>query len=215
MNWAAARDAMVRDQLETRHICDPRVLQAMRSIPRHLFVPPDLQRHAYEDRALAIGYEQTISQPYMVASMLQWLGLKGHEKVLEIGTGGGYQAAVLGQLARQVFSLEIIPELARRSRELLQTLQVTNVQVVTGDGSGGYPAESPYDAIVVAAASPEASSRLKNQLTDGGRLVLPVNDGSECVLTVVTRNGTHFDEKRYGRCAFVPLRGLYGVASDS
>ncbi len=151
MDWDSQREWMVRQQLMARGIRDPRVLAAMRRIPRHLFIPESQREHAYEDRALPIGLEQTISQPYIVALTLQALALAGWETVLEIGTGGGYQAALLGELARDVHTIEIIPELAERARQQLQDPAYSNIHVYAQDGSGGLAAYAPYPAIVVAA----------------------------------------------------------------
>ncbi|GIX48564.1 MAG: hypothetical protein KatS3mg131_2775 [Candidatus Tectimicrobiota bacterium] len=208
--YAAAREAMVRYQLQRRGITDARVLQAMREVPRHLFVPPEWRDEAYEDRPLPIGEDQTISQPYMVALMVQSLGLKGHERVLEVGTGSGYQAAVLSRLAAKVYTVEYFATLAERAREVLRRLGYDNVEVIVGDGSLGLPQYAPYDGIIVAAAAPRVPPPLKEQLADGGRLVIPVGDALAQDLLIITRHGETYQEERSVPCRFVPLLGQEG-----
>jgi protein-L-isoaspartate(D-aspartate) O-methyltransferase len=175
--YSRERKRMVDQQMVSRGIHDERVLEAMLAIPRHEFVPQDQVRRAYIDAPLPIGNHQTISQPYIVALMTEFLNLKGNETVLEIGTGSGYQAAILGYLAKKVYSIERIPELAERSRSLLHSLQLENIEVVVGDGSYGLPEHAPYQAIIVTAAAPEVPKPLEDQLSDGGRLVAPVKIG--------------------------------------
>jgi len=204
------RHNMVVQQLSQRGIQDPRVLQAMRDIPRHLFVPARHRAMAYEDMPLSIGYEQTISQPLMVAMMTATLQLHGHERVLEIGTGSGYQAAILARLALVVFSIERIPELAAQARVTLATAGIMNVHVVVGDGSLGLPEHGPYDAIIVTAASPHVPPPLVGQLKPGGRLIVPVGDRHEQTLTRVTATSTGPQVKGLGGCRFVPLIGQQG-----
>ena len=170
----AARDAMVRTQIEARGIRDPATLAAMRVVPRHRFVPPDLADSAYADQPLPIGYGQTISQPYIVAVMTETLRLKPGHKVLEIGAGSGYQAAVLARIVREVFTIEIVPELGNAARERLKTLGYRNVRVRVADGYDGWPEEAPFDAIVVTAAADHIPPPLIRQLRDGGRMVIPV-----------------------------------------
>jgi protein-L-isoaspartate(D-aspartate) O-methyltransferase len=170
----AARDAMVRTQIADRGIRDPDTLAAMRAVPRHRFVPPDLAESAYADQPLPIGYGQTISQPYIVAVMTETLRLKPGHKVLEIGAGSGYQAAVLARIVREVFTIEIIPELGNAARERLKTLGYRNVRVRVADGYDGWPEEAPFDAIVVTAAADHIPPPLIRQLRDGGRMVIPV-----------------------------------------
>jgi protein-L-isoaspartate(D-aspartate) O-methyltransferase len=170
----AKRQAMVAQQLKARDITDPRVLAAMRQVPRDRFVPEDLRSLAYEDHALPIGLGQTISQPYIVALMTQWAEIKPGDKVLEVGTGSGYQAAVLAELTDRVFSIELIAELAEAARTRLRDLGYGRVQVRTGDGYKGWPEEAPFDAILVTATAPEVPPALKEQLKEGGRLVIPV-----------------------------------------
>ncbi len=204
---------MVEEQLQQRGICDKRVLDAMRTVPRHLFVPEQYRAEAYEDIPLPIGHQQTISQPYMVAVMLEALALAGDERVLEVGTGSGYQAALLGRLAGQVYTVEIIPELAQTALEVLSSLGYENVQVVTANGSVGWEAGAPYDAIIVAAASPVVPPSLLEQLQEGGRLLLPVGDcWNQTLLRVRKQRGKILTED-LGGCAFVPLVGEEGWKS--
>ena len=211
-DYTGARLLMVRSQLQRRGIADARVLQAMREVPRHLFVPLGWRHQAYSDRPLPIGDEQTISQPYMVAIMAQSLALQGHECVLEIGTGSGYQAAVLSRLAAQVVSLEYFADLADSARALLQRLGYTTVEVVVGDGGLGFPAQAPYEAIIVAAAAPHVPPPLLAQLADGGRLVIPVGSATGQDLLVITRHGEDYAQERSVPCRFVPLLGQEGWA---
>jgi protein-L-isoaspartate(D-aspartate) O-methyltransferase len=201
---------MVEEQLRQRGICDTRVLDAMRTVPRHLFVPERYRAQAYEDTPLPIGHQQTISQPYMVAVMLEALALTGGERALEVGTGSGYQAALLGRLAGQVYTVEIIPELAQTALAVLSSLGYENVQVVTANGSVGWEAGAPYDAIIVAAASPLVPYSLLEQLQEGGRLLLPVGDRwNQTLLRVRKQQGKILTED-LGGCAFVPLVGEEG-----
>jgi protein-L-isoaspartate(D-aspartate) O-methyltransferase len=208
------RERMVEEQLLGRDITDPRVLQAMRVVPRHVFIPPDVRDLAYADAPLPIGHRQTISQPYIVALMTQLLALQGGETVLEIGTGSGYQAAVLAQLALQVYTLERIPELAERARKALRRLKVGNVEVLEADGSGGLPEHAPYAAILVAAAAPRVPKPLLGQLEDEGRLVLPVGGQEGQILERWTRHGHDFSREQVAPVAFVPLVGDHGWDSD-
>jgi protein-L-isoaspartate(D-aspartate) O-methyltransferase len=205
---AAKRKAMVSSQIEARGIRDPLVLKAMSEVPRHLFVPAGLVDAAYEDNPLPIGEGQTISQPYIVALMTGSLKLKGGEKVLEVGTGSGYQAAVLGRIAGSVFTIEIHPGLARRAAETLKRLGFANVRVRPGDGFFGWPEEAPFDAIVVTAAAPKVPPPLFAQLAEGGRLVLPLGAAAAVQrLTVVTkRNGQPWVESTLD-VRFVPMTG--------
>lgn len=170
------REEMVVRQIIARDVRDPEVLRAMRAVPRHEFVPEGIRDHAYEDRALPVGHGQTISQPYVVAAMTEALRAERGMKVLEVGTGTGYQAAVLAEMGLRVFSIEIVPELARSARERLHRLGYTTVTVIEGDGYQGWPPEAPYDRIVVTAAPPDVPRALKDQLVAGGRMVLPVGD---------------------------------------
>ena len=201
---------MVSEQIVARGVRTPPVLAAMQRVPRHRFVPPDDQAYAYSDGALPIGRGQTISQPYIVALMTDLLHLSGGERVLEIGTGSGYQAAVLGELAAEVHTLELLPELAERASRTLAELGYTTVHVHTGDGSLGWPAAAPYAGILVAAAAPGVPQPLLDQLAEGGRLVLPVGDRSMQYLEVWQRCGGEFVSERNIPVAFVPLRGEHG-----
>ncbi len=211
-DYTAERRVMIRTQLQRRGITDRRVLQAMREVPRHAFVPPEWRHEAYSDRPLPIANDQTISQPYMVAIMTQSLALQGHERVLEVGTGSGYQAAVLSRLAAQVYSIEYFPDLAETARAVLQRLGYTNVQVMTGDGGLGLPAHAPYHGILVAAAAPHVPQSLLGQLAEGGRLVIPVGSVASQELLIITRHGDDYPQARSVPCRFVPLLGQEGWA---
>lgn len=207
----AARESMVQEQLVTRGILDARVLGAMRRVPRHLFVPPEHEERAYDDVALGIGLQQTISQPLMVALMAQLLALAGTERVLEVGTGSGYNAAILSLLAREVVTIERHAELAEQAQERLRALGYANITVVLGDGSEGYAPAAPYDGILVAAAAPHVPEALVAQLAPNGRLVLPVGDSAWQILTVVSRDAKgNLSTQEHGECAFVPLVGAQG-----
>jgi protein-L-isoaspartate(D-aspartate) O-methyltransferase len=208
-DYQAACQAMVRDQLKRREISDSRVLWAMGATPRHLFVPPEWRAEAYSDRALLIGAGQTISQPYMVALMLQQLALQGTERVLEIGTGSGYQTALLCQLAAQVYSLKYVPELAMQAGEVLSQLGYQDVRIIVGDGGLGLPDCAPYDGILVAAA-PKAPPHLLAQLANGGRLVVPIGTSTQQELRCITKHAEGYGEQRSVRCRFVLLRGQEG-----
>ena len=201
---------MVDEQLRGRDIADERVLAAMERVPRELFVPPELRDRAYKDAELPIGSGQTISQPYMVARIVEELGLDGDEKVLDVGTGSGYQAAVLAQLGEQVHSIERIPELAEQARRNFEAAGVDNVAVHVGDGSRGLPQEAPFDAIAVAAAAPEFPQALYEQLKTGGRLVVPVGRRQGQRLEVIVRSPEGPAVLRSVPCRFVPLVGEEG-----
>ena len=203
---ARARERMVRDQIEARGVTDARTLAAMRKVERHRFVPPEVAALAYADHPLEIGDGQTISQPYIVAVMSEAIGLRGGEKVLEVGTGSGYQAAVLAEMGARVYTMEIVPTLARRARETLARLGYRSIEVREGNGWAGWPEEAPFDAIVVTAAPPTIPEALKAQLRDGGRLVIPVGDDVQ-ELRLVTRRGATFEDKRLLMVRFVPLVG--------
>ena len=204
------RSRMVEMQLLPRGITDESVLKAMGKVPRHRFVPADLTESAYEDRPLPIGEGQTISQPYMVALMTQCLELKGDESVLEIGSGSGYQAAILAELARQVYTIERIEELCNRSSEILNTLGYVNVNLKVGDGSEGWPKFAPYDGIMVTAGSPEIPEVLAEQVNEGGRFVIPVGGYYSQELAVVHKIHGNLERKDVCGCVFVPLIGKYG-----
>jgi protein-L-isoaspartate(D-aspartate) O-methyltransferase len=202
------------ERLRKTGIRDPRVLAALRSVPRHRLVPEALQHRAYDESALPIGEVQTISAPRVVAAMSQALALRGDETVLEIGTGSAYQAAVLSRLAERVISVERIPRLADRARSTLDGLGISNVVVFLGDGSRGWPAEAPYQAIVVTAAAVAVPEPLLDQLAPGGRLVGPFGDRHEQVLLCITRRPDgELEREELGRCRFVDLVGEHGWAA--
>ena len=209
------RDEMLHSQLASRDISDERVLQAMASVPRHLFVPEALQAEAYADRALPIGDDQTISQPFMVASMAQALELTPTDRVLEIGTGSGYAAAVLSQLAGEVYTVERIPGLAHEAEQRLQALGYTNIHVIVDDGSAGLPAYAPYDAIVVAAAAPWVPQPLREQLAEGGRIIIPIGGRDEQVLIRVRKQNHILHSERLFGVRFVPLLGNHAWETDA
>jgi protein-L-isoaspartate(D-aspartate) O-methyltransferase len=204
------RHAMVSEQIERRGIRHPGVLEAMRTVPRHLFVPPELQEHAYEDGALGIGSGQTISQPYIVALMTSLLALQGSENILEIGTGSGYQAAILSYLGKTVHTVERHAGLAKEAAFRLHSLGIDNVYVHEGDGSEGWPEAAPYQAIMVTAAAPDLPKTLGDQLDEGGRLVLPVGARRRQELQLWQRQQGRLDYESIIPVAFVPLRGKYG-----
>ena len=208
--FAGQCEYMVREQIERRGIRDPLVLEAMRAIPRHLFVPPDQRHWSYADCALPIDMQQTISQPYIVALMTELMQLQGNETVLEIGTGSGYQAAVLSQIAVQVHSIERHAPLAQAARDILASLKISNVQIHTGDGTLGLQEFAPYQAIMVTAAAPKAPKPLLDQLVDGGRLVIPVGGKGSQRLQVWQRKDAKFRHKTITAVAFVPLLGDEG-----
>jgi protein-L-isoaspartate(D-aspartate) O-methyltransferase len=201
---------MVDEQLAARGVKDRRVLSAMGRVPRHLFVEEALRDSAYGDHALPIGEQQTISQPYMVALMTETLGLKGSERVLEIGTGSGYQTAVLAELAAQVYSIERIDSLAAKARRLLASLGYRNVQIKVFDGTYGWKEEAPFDAILVTAGSPEIPMPLTEQLKEGGRMVIPVGERTTQVLKKVTKTSAGIEVIALTGCVFVPLIGGHG-----
>jgi protein-L-isoaspartate(D-aspartate) O-methyltransferase len=211
---AAARAEMVERQLRRRGIADERVLVAMDRVPREIFVPASLREHAYDDGALPIGHHQTISQPFVVATICSLLSLRGTERVLDVGTGSGYQAAVLAELSAEVVTIERIPELAAEARARLEEAGYASVDVRVGDCSLGVPERAPYDAIAVAAAAPRVPAALYDQLAEGGRLVLPRGTrwGQELVLVVRTREGPA--ERSSIPCRFVPLVGDEGFGKD-
>lgn len=209
------RRDMVARQIRERGIQSARVLAAMEVVPRHLFVPRERVSDAYADEALPIGAGQTISQPFMVAAIAEALSLEGQERVLEVGAGSGYLAAVVSLLAREVIAVETIPELAASARERLARLGYANVRVEEGDGSEGWPTGAPFDAIVVSAASPNVPLPLVAQLAEGGRLVIPVGRAEhQKLLRIVKREGKTIEQSLYD-CRFVPLVGRYGWPRDS
>ncbi len=207
---AHLRELMVDRHVKARGVRDERVLQAMREVPRHLFVPVLVAAKAYGPGALPIGAKQTISQPYIVARMIELLELTGKEKVLEIGTGTGYQAVVLSKLCAKVFSIERINELALRAAELIRALKVYNATVKVFDGTYGWSDQAPFDRIIVAAAAPEVPEPLVQQMARTGRMVLPIGKGGNQRLARVTRVGTRIQIEDCGTAEFVPLVGKFG-----
>jgi protein-L-isoaspartate(D-aspartate) O-methyltransferase len=202
------RHNMVEKQIFGRGLRDPRLLAAFESVPRHLFVLGEDRQYAYTDGPLPIGFDQTISQPYIVALMTNLLQLAGNERVLEVGTGSGYQSAILAHMTQEVHTIEFLPELASRAKRLLS--DYPNVFCHVGDGSLGWQEASPYDAIIVTAAAPKTPQTLLDQLKEGGRLVIPVGKRGCQILEVWTRHGNEFDHDEMIEVAFVPLRGKYG-----
>lgn len=204
------REEMVRTQIAERGVRNPRVLEAMRRVPRHLFVPQDLRHRAYEDTPLPIGEGQTISQPYMVAWMTELLDVGEEDRVLEVGTGSGYQAAILCELVKEVYTIEKNLLLAREAEERLRSLGYANVCVRVGDGTLGWPEKAPFDGIMVTAGAPSVPQPLLEQLAEGGRLVIPVGSATLQMLTVVRKEDGGLRTTEEGSCIFVPLVGKYG-----
>jgi protein-L-isoaspartate(D-aspartate) O-methyltransferase len=214
LQFQAERLEMVKTQIQYRGITDKRVLDAMRQVPRHRFVPEEYQDEAYEDHPIPIGRGQTISQPYIVALMTTLLELKGEETVLEVGTGSGYQSAVLAHLACKVYTIEYIPELYKAAKNVLRSLSINNVEVLCADGSNGYPVKAPYSGILVTAAAPEPPESLFNQLKLDGRLVIPVGGPGVQYLQVWTQQNGSWQAEIILAVAFVPLRGEAGWTSS-
>jgi protein-L-isoaspartate(D-aspartate) O-methyltransferase len=210
----AERLAMVKHQLERRGIRDVRVLAAMASVPRHRFVPESMQNAAYEDRALSIGEGQTISQPYMVARACELAELEPGDRVLDVGAGSGYQAAVLAQLCKRVVAIELVESLAERAQRTLDNLGIENVRVVIGDGTRGFIEEAPYQAILVAAGSPVVPDALIEQAALGGRVVIPLGSHAMQTMTVLRKAETGIEQNGYDGCVYVPLRGAGGWADS-
>lgn len=208
--FAEERRLMVERQIRKRGVTRERVLEAMATVPRHEFVPALWTNQAYADEPLPIGHGQTISQPYIVAAMVASLDLTGSENVLEIGTGCGYQAAVVSLLAREVHTVEILPDLAQSAAERLERLGYTNVHVHTGDGTLGWAQSSPYDAILIAAAAPSVPEPLLLELAEGGRLIAPVGEEDKQELQLTTKHQGKFLLTQGGPCRFVPLMGQHG-----
>jgi protein-L-isoaspartate(D-aspartate) O-methyltransferase len=208
--YEIARRRMVAEQLIPGGVKDQRVLDVMGRVPREAFIDPGMADQAYEDRPLHIGMGQTISQPLIVAMMTEVLELKGNEKVLEIGTGSGYQAAILAELAREVFTIERIDVLSIRARKAIHKLMYKNIKFRIGDGTLGWPEEAPFDAIMVTAGAPVIPETLSKQLSDGGRLVIPVGGEAVQELLLITRHGESFATKFITGCRFVKLIGLHG-----
>ena len=212
--WEQERAFMVEHQLLARGIDDEAVLKAMKTVPREQFVPHEYRDSSYKDGPLPIGEGQTISQPYMVALMTQCLHLQGHEKVLEIGTGSGYQMAVLLYLTPSVYSIERLPSLAQYAADNLNSLGYKDLHIKVGDGSCGWPEEQPFDGIIVTAGAVDIPQVLKEQLADNGRLVIPVGPRYTQDLLRVTRRGNEFVTENFTACVFVPLIGKYGWKED-
>lgn len=210
LDFDSLRQTMVSEQIERRGICDARVLAAFRAVPRHPFVPPDYRDLAYEDGPLPIGNGQTISQPYIVALMTSLLHLEGSETVLEIGTGSGYQAAILGSLCRQVYSIERHAALSHAADEVLASLGLTNIHLRVGDGSLGWEEAAPFQGILVTAAAPQAPPLLLEQLAEGGRMVIPIGGRAVQELVIWQRQGSQFTREHILSVVFVPLRGRHG-----
>jgi protein-L-isoaspartate(D-aspartate) O-methyltransferase len=208
------RIEMAKRQLAARGLHDPRLLSAFESVPRHLFVPEDYRHRAYVDGPLPIGYGQTISQPYIVAFMTHLLDLTGSERVLEVGTGSGYQAAILSRLAAEIHTVEIVPELCAQAERILSELGCANVHCHLVDGSLGWAEAAPYDGILVTAAAPSAPQTLLGQLAEGGRLVLPVGDRGYQELEIWQKVKGEFSRRPSLGVAFVPLRGEYGWKTE-
>jgi protein-L-isoaspartate(D-aspartate) O-methyltransferase len=208
--WKHERERMVDEQIVARGIEDKRVIDALKKVPRHLFVDKTYYHQAYNDYPLPIGDNQTISQPYMVASMTELLELKGNEIVLEIGTGSGYQTAVLALLCAKVYSVERISELTRKARMVLNKLQFKNINIMVRDGTLGWSDYAPYNGIIVTAGAPDIPNSLIEQLADNGRLVIPVGSESSQTLNLVKKHKGRIYRKEYFGCAFVPLVGKKG-----
>jgi protein-L-isoaspartate(D-aspartate) O-methyltransferase len=214
-DFRIARRRMVEQQITNRDITDQRVIDAMLVVPRHLFVEPGLKDQAYSDFPLPIGHKQTISQPFIVAYMTEALNLKGKERVLEIGTGSGYQAAVLSRVARQVYSVERVADLARAARKALDLCNAYNVHIRVNDGTCGWEDQGPFDAIITTAGSPSVPETLKQQLEVGGRMIIPVGTLGQQILYRITRvTADTYNEEQLIDCRFVPLIGRHGWQSE-
>jgi protein-L-isoaspartate(D-aspartate) O-methyltransferase len=209
-SYAALRERMVDQQIEARGVVDPRVLAAMRKVPRHLFIPRHLWDQAYNDYPLPIGEDQTISQPYIVALMTELLELQETDRVLEIGTGSGYQAAILAELAAQVFTIDRVASLLAQAEQILTSLGYSNIKTRVGDGTLGWPEAMPFEAIIVTAGAPQVPRPLTEQLALGGRLVIPVGDRWSQTLTCVRKTAEGLKFEYHGGCRFVRLIGEHG-----
>jgi len=210
MDDALLRNRMVEEQLKNRGITNVAVLEAFRKVKRHLFIPPEAQANAYSDFPLSIGEEQTISQPYMVALMTEYLDLSAEDKVLEIGTGSGYQTAIIAELVREVFTVEKITSLSQKAQELLELLGYGRINFQIGDGTLGWPEKAPFDRILVTAASPQIPPPLEAQLKESGKMVLPVTRGSSQVLILAEKRNGKLQTRDICGCVFVPLLGKFG-----
>ncbi|MGH9710542.1 MAG: protein-L-isoaspartate(D-aspartate) O-methyltransferase [Candidatus Acidiferrales bacterium] len=206
---------MVAEQIRKRGVRSPRVLAAMERVPRHLFVPEESVARSYNDEPVPIGERQTISQPYMVGAMTEALELEGTERVLEVGGGSGYQAAILAELAREVITIEARAPLADAACERLASAGYGNIRVVTGDGTLGFAEAAPFDAILVAAAAPQIPPPLIEQLAEGGRLVIPVGKSDRQMLMRIRKSGGKAVQEKLMVCQFVPLQGRYGWPAAS
>lgn len=204
IDYKIARRRMVTEQLHARGITDKNILEAFMHVPRHIFVDPAVEARAYDDCSFPIGYSQTISQPYIIAFMIQSLGLTRKSRVLEIGTGSGYQTAILSLLAKEVFSIERLSALSRKAEAALKKTETGKIRLKTGDGSVGWKYYAPFDGIIVSASMSKRPFRLLEQLADGGSLIAPIAEKSEC-LTLFERTGGRISERRLSECAFVPL----------
>lgn len=214
LDYRVARKKMVEEQLIAGGVRDPRVLKVMGRIPRHRFVEKGLEDQAYLDRPITIGSGQTISQPLIVGVMTEALELKGSEKVLEIGTGSGYQTVILAELSEKVYTIERLTPLSLKARKILYRLGYNNVEFKIGDGTLGWPEEAPFDAVIVTAAGPEIPSTLKSQLTDGGRLVIPVGSPESQKLYLLKREGRQWSTMVLSECRFVKLIGKEGWSGE-
>ena len=210
MDYTILRRRMVEEQLIPRGIEDPRVIDAFLKVERHRFIPEELRGSAYADYPVPIGEGQTISQPYIVALMTECLDLSGDEEVLEIGTGSGYQAAILAELSSQVYSIERFPSLAERAESLLQNLGYINIKIKVGDGTLGWPEEAPFSRIIVTAAAPEVPLPLAEQLSEGGKMILPLGETFSQVLTLIEKKKGQLKAESICGCVFVPLIGKFG-----
>jgi protein-L-isoaspartate(D-aspartate) O-methyltransferase len=214
MYYEALRKKMVQEQLIPRGITERRVLEAFLKVERHEFIPQDLKSNAYADFPLPVGEGQTISQPYIVALMTESLGLTGKERVLEIGTGSGYQAAILAELAGEVYTIERLLNLSQRSRELLLGLGYQNIKFKSGDGTLGWPEEAPFERIIITAATSVIPEPLADQLKEGGRLILPLGESFSQVLTLITKRDNKLESEDICGCVFVPLVGKHSSTNN-
>jgi protein-L-isoaspartate(D-aspartate) O-methyltransferase len=215
MDFAVLRKRMVEEQLLPRGIKDPKVLEAFYKVERHKFIPEDFRASAYADFPVPIGEGQTISQPYIVALMTECLGLTGSEKVLEIGTGSGYQAAILAELAKEVYTIERFVSLAKRAEKVLQELGYTNIKIKIDDGTLGWPEFSPFDRTIITAASPRIPLPLTEQLKESGKLILPLGENFSQVLTVIEKKKGKLESIQVCGCVFVPLVGKFGWKKEN
>jgi len=214
MNYRTEIREMVKTQIMARGIRDNRVLKAMLKVPRHLFVPPNLRKLAYDDRPLPIGEDQTISQPYIVALMTQCLDLKNEDRVLEIGTGSGYQTAILAEIAKEVYTVERFSSLLKRAKQVLDELGYGNIHFKVGDGTMGWKEHAPYDKIIVTAGAPSVPEPLFSQLKEGGRIVIPVGSRYSQDLKIVKKEKGQIQMEDVCGCIFVPLVGEFGWKED-